>query len=116
MAGDANSPRLGTARLLQQEVAALKLTCGILVKTTRAYKRPGKPTGLRQPDCKALSQAALSNLELGKSIPGDPKLASILTEVGFDPGLASTQALLALMQFLRDHAKDIKALEDDEPV
>jgi len=75
MAGDANTPRKLSARLLKEQIHSLRLTAGILIKSTRSYKRPGTPDGLRQTDVASQigkTQAQISKIENGTLLLPEP--------------------------------------------
>lgn len=118
MAGDANTPRKASARLLRQQVHALQLTAGILIKATRSYKRPGAPDGLRQTDAAQLigrTQGEISRIENGTPLLPDPLLEQLLNHCGFDTAAEGGAALLRLLQFLRDEGGNLAALEAERP-
>lgn len=118
MAGDANTPRKASAKLLKQQLHALHLTAGILIKSTRSYKRAGKPSGLRQTDVATAIgklQGEISRVENGTLLFPDPVLCNLLTHSGFDMSKPGGSAMLKLLQFIRDHSDDIEALKDEKP-
>ena len=118
MAKDANAPRKASAKLICNEIRSLKIGAGILIKSTRAYKRPSAPDGYRQTDVaqKAhITQNDVSRLENGTYIPDDPQLADALTAAGFVLTHKGGKALLALMKFIRDHESALSHLESEQP-
>lgn len=118
MAGDANTPRKASAKLLKQQLQSLQLTAGILIKSTRSYKRPGKPDGLKQTDVAAAcgtTQTDMSRIENGSFLPGDPMLRNILAECGFDVSKPGGSAFLKLLKLIRDETPNIDELKNEKP-
>lgn len=118
MAGDANTPRKASAHLLSQQLKSLQLTAGILIKSTRSYKRAGKPDGLKQTDVAVAcgtTQTDISRIENGTFIPPDPMLNDILKECGFDTSLPGGSALLKLLQLIRSEAANLSKLPTEKP-
>lgn len=120
MAQDANSPRLAAVRLLKVQIEAVRLSAGILVKATRAYKRGKEPDGLRQQDvakASGLHQPEISDFENGGKVPEESKLQRLLEECGFhiDAVGSGGNALLELLTFLRKYGDDIGNIEREKP-
>jgi hypothetical protein len=118
MAGDANTPRKASAKLLKQHIQSLKLIAGILVKVTRAYKSPSDPDGSTQTQvasAAALNQPQISDFENGLSIPNDPQLSAVLTACGFDVSKPGAAAFLSLLMFVRDNEQQLAQLESELP-
>lgn len=120
MAGEANTPRKASARLLKQQVESLKLVAGILIKVTRAYKSANQPAGSTQTDVgqaanPVISQPQVSNFENGTFIPVDPQLGQVLTACGFDHTKPGAAALVKLLQFIRDNEAALGQLEGELP-
>jgi transcriptional regulator with XRE-family HTH domain len=104
--------------LLKQQLHALQLTAGILIKSTRSYKRPGTPDGLRQADVAMSSgkaQGEISRFENGTLLFPDPTLRLLLQKYGFDMTAPGGTALLRLLQFLRDEGENIAKIENEKP-
>ena len=121
MANEANTPRKASAKLLVNQFESLKLICGILTKTTRAYKSPGKagaPTTQTAVGAAAgFSQPYISQFENGAVVPAnDADLKTLLSESGFDIRNPGGSAFFELLKFLRDKESDIQKLEDELPV
>ena len=120
MANEANTPRKASAKLLVNQFEGLKLICGMVTKTTRAYKSPGKagvPTTQKAVGTAAgLSQPYVSQFENGAVVPAnDIDLQTLLKESGFDLTKPGGAAFYELLKFLRDKENDIQKLEDELP-
>jgi hypothetical protein len=118
MAKDANTPRKASAKLICSELQSLKIAAGILVKTTRAYKRPSAPDGLRQEDVARpadLTVNEISRWENSTFVPPDPKLQDALNISGFDLTKPGGKVLLDLFKFIRDRETDLRELEKEMP-
>ncbi|HEL3784171.1 TPA: helix-turn-helix transcriptional regulator [Stenotrophomonas maltophilia] len=118
MAGDANTPRKASAKLLKQQLHSLQLTAGILIKSTRSYKRSGKPDGRKQTDVATVcgtTQTDMSRIENGSFLPGDPMLQKILVECGFDVSKPGGASFLKLLKLIRDEASNIDKIKNEKP-
>jgi DNA-binding XRE family transcriptional regulator len=118
MAEKANVFRKATAELLHQELSAMRITVGIMIKAYRAYKRPGKPSGYTQDEIAQatdVAQPQLSLLENGKAILPDPQLQCVLTQCGFDVTESPGQDVLELLKLLRDRQPKIAGVIKDKP-
>jgi len=104
--------------LLAKEIESLKLTVGILIKATRAYKSPAQPDGAKQTDvatASGLTQPQVSSFENGEFIPDDYKLTAALSACGFDLNKPGAAALQELIRFIRDKEADLQKLESELP-
>ena len=118
MAGDANTPRKASARLLKQQIHSLQLTAGILIKTTRSYKRAGAPNGHLQTEVAGQigrNQSEISRVENGTLIFPDKDLRKLLVQCGFDLHAPGGRAFFQMLRFLRDHGDNLAQLEDERP-
>jgi hypothetical protein len=120
MAGEANTPRKASAKLLRQQVDSLKLVAGILIKATRAYKSAADPDGATQTEVgraanPAVTQPQISNFENGTFIPADPQLSQVLGACGFDLTKPGAGTLVKLLQFIRDNEAALGQLEGELP-
>jgi transcriptional regulator with XRE-family HTH domain len=118
MADQANAPRKATVKLLTQQLEALKSACGIVIKTTRAYKSAQQPQGATQQDVSTqsgLSQNEVSRLENGTFIPEDSELDDALEACGFDLSDPGASAFRNMLQFIRDNESDVRSVEEELP-
>jgi len=118
MAEQANAPRKASAELLAIQIHALKLTCGLVAKATRAYKTLAKSESLTQEavaTASSLAQPQVSDFENGKFIPSNAELDKLLTACGFDLNLPGGKSYRDLLKFLRDSAEDLKELPKELP-
>jgi len=120
MAGEANTPRKASAKLLKHQVDALKMVSGILIKATRAYKSTDDPKGSTQTEVgkaatPVVSQPQVSFFENGTFIPPDPQLGQVLVACGFDLAKPGASAFVRLLQFIRDNETAIGQLEGELP-
>jgi hypothetical protein len=122
MAIISNVNRRASAKAIKQQVATLKTIAGLAIQTHRAYESPSRDgQGLRQTDVannagNGAWQATISNLENGKTIPGDPVLRKILAASGFD--LSANKggaALLAILQAIRDNEANLAKMVNEKP-
>jgi hypothetical protein len=118
MAGDANAFRKASIELLRNELVGLRRTVGLVVKSTRSYKSPRRPTGKRQVEVQqetGFQQSQLSRFENGTLIPDDRSLASVLKSCGFDLAKPGGRAVQELLRLLRDHEAGVQALLKEAP-
>ena len=118
MAARANIPRKASADLLLQHIQSLKLVCGMLAKTTRAYT--AGDGSLTQAEVEASvglppNTGTLTRFENGSFIPDQPLLNKLLSESGFDLDKPKSSAYSELLDFLRDHAAQLDALPSECP-
>jgi transcriptional regulator with XRE-family HTH domain len=118
MAGDANAFRKASIELLRDEIDALRRTLGLVVKSTRAYKSPGRPDGKRQTQVAGvvgISQPRVSQFENGSISLTNANLRRLHQECGFDVRSEGGQALEAIIRTVRDHEGGIDALLHEAP-
>ncbi len=118
MAGDANAFRKASIELLRQEIDALRRTLGLVVKSTRAYKSPGRPDGRRQTQVAGvvgISQPRVSQFENGSIGLSNADLRNLLRECGFDITAPGGRALEAVIRAVRDHEAGIDVLLEEAP-
>lgn len=118
MAEQANTPRQASCRVVVHQLQGLKLVAGIVLKTTRAYKRPGQPQGKTQTDIQnetEFRQEYMSAFETGGTIPSDPALGQVLLACGFDTTKPGAAAFERLLRFVRDNEDDLAKLEGEIP-
>ena len=120
MADVGNVNRQATARALASAFDTVKAVTGLVIQTHRLYESPSRMgKGLtqdelaNQADC---SQTLISNLEQGKSFPGDETLLKILKICGFNMESGhGGHALFALLRVIRDEQVGINTVEADLP-
>ena len=118
MAEQANAPRKATVKLMKQQLKALKLASGIVVKTTRAYKSTRQRDGATQEEVakkSGLSQNQVSRFENGSFIPNDTELDDALEACGFDLSQPGASSFRDLLQFIRDNEDHLDSIEQELP-
>lgn len=118
MADQANAPRKATVKLMKQQLKALKLASGIVVKTTRAYKSAQQPEGATQQevaDESGLTQNEVSRFENGSFIPEDTELDDALEACGFDLSQPGASSFREMLQFIRNNEGSLEAIEQELP-
>lgn len=121
MADVGNVNRQATARALSSVVTTAKRIAGLVIQTHRVYESPSRTgKGLQQKDVAKTAQCSngtVSDLEQGKSIPKDLTLRRILKASGFDMATGhGGDALLKVLQAIRDGEKAISNIEKELPV
>ncbi len=121
MAKAANVFRKATVELLLIQLLAIEKTIGVVVKSYRDYSSATNPskTQAEVAGATATNQPTISALENGKKIPLDPLLSNILSHVGLPPAPTppnpGPQALLLLLQYIRDQRDNLKQLSKHFP-
>ena len=118
MAGDANAFRKASIEVLRTELVGLRRTIGLVVKSTRSYKSPGRQNGKRQVEVQqetGFQQSQLSRFENGTLIPDNQDLSSVLESCGFDLAKPGGLAVSEILRVLRDHEAGIRALLKEAP-
>ncbi len=113
----AYDPRLATARALSAELDAVGCLAGLMVKAVRDYKAGGEGRQTQDDVAKkaGVSQGTVSNLEAGKRVPQERNLTKVLNAMGLDFTEPGGAALKALLEYIRDHGKNLKQLSSEPP-